>query len=115
MNELELNFTIFTPNHDTIDNSIIYEIRKELSRLLHQYGFGSSIELNDDRFMNEYAIPSTDAYFEPENDLFIAFTWLYPLAHGDIRSITEELLPDFTNYVMGLNQQLIIHTRLFFR
>lgn len=114
MNELELNFTIFTPTHETIDNSILYEIRKELSRLLHQHGFGSSIEINGDRFINEYAIPSTDAFFEPENDFFIAFTWMYPLAHGDIRGIVEELLPDFTNYVMGLNQTLMIHSRMVF-
>lgn len=71
---MEISLTFFNRFHTPLENNVQYEIRREVSRVLHHYNFGDSVEIENDKFVNTFLVPTQDRYYEIENDLFISFT-----------------------------------------
>lgn len=83
---VELTLTFHTQDHSPICNSTLRQIREQVAQMLENSEFGRKLE-NDDQFGNEFAIPVIDQYFDVDNELFLSFSWVYPLRHGNFKEL----------------------------
>ena len=115
MDHIDLNFLFHDHDHPdrVFSNNQLYEIRREVSRMMEEAGFGAQMENGPEKFGNTWAIPIDDTFFLPENHLFIAFTWRAPLAHGDLTTLVREGIPRLTEFVHA-NFDIRVLSRLIF-
>ena len=113
MDHIDLNFMFFDRNNPDrpFSNQQLFEIRREVSRIMENAGFGASLDNGADKFANTWAMPVDDTYFIPENRLFIAFTWRAPLVHGSISHLVTDGIPHLIDFVRA-NYRKNVLTRL---
>lgn len=91
--QIEITFTFFQTANEPIPNHTRTEIRREVANVFQNSEFGVVEEFGDDKFVNRFAVPLTDNYFEPENELFMSFVFAYPFAHGNFGALVSENIP----------------------
>ena len=94
-----LSFQFLYRTHDPIENHVVYNIRKDIANMMRDCEFGEVLEQDESKFINEYAIPTTDDLFIPENDLFISFAFELPLRHGNLARLLVEEIPQFYRHI----------------
>lgn len=99
MGEVCINFTLFKRNHSGIDNNDIYYIRREIANMFENAEFGMVQESDDDKFHNTFAIPDTDMYYTPENDLFISYHFALPIRNGNLGVLLLQGIPALHDYI----------------
>jgi len=101
-----------TINH-RIDQTAIYEIHREISRILEASGFGESVEV-EGNFRNTYAIPSIDAYDPETDELHISYYFNFPIPHGqgELWTLHSRYIPELHNWTENLGLSLRFHTIL---
>lgn len=101
MEHIDINFLFYDQDDTerTFSNHQLYEIRHEVSRVMEEAGFGAVMENGPEHFANTWAVPIDDVYLQPENHLFIAFSWRAPLIHGNLTSLVTHGIARLTEFV----------------
>lgn len=103
MPQLEINFMFFRVDHSPLDNDFIFKKRREIAQMFENCGFGEIVENGENKFANTFAIPITDEYFEPENDLYIAYSLVIPCLHGEMQQLLMNGIPELYRDVNNID------------
>ena len=91
----------------------LYEIHREVSRILELSGFGDAIE-NEGVFRNRYLAPAIDAFDEEIDELHISYYVNFPIprGQGDIWLLHSRYIPELHGWVENQGLFLRFHTIL---
>lgn len=109
---MEIIISIYNFFNHPIENGELYAIRKEIATIFQQSGFGEILEQND-KFSNEFLIPTNDEYLEDEFQLFESFVCDFPPLHGDIENFIMQGIPHLQD-IIRRQFRLMIHVRIIF-
>lgn len=114
MREFGARFIFHGGKGNRLSDALMYDIRREVSRLLQICEFGASMENGNRGFDNQYAVPSIDQYDPQSDELHISYYWAFPLVpgHGDLWRLNSVGVPDLHIYCENLNVKLTFHTLL---
>lgn len=90
MSQLNLNLEIFGAR---MSNDVQYQIRKCIAYALHHAEFGDVIEVEGKYFINRFAIPVINEYYNGDNLLLIAYNFHLPLEHGNLAIFSHNTIP----------------------
>ena len=93
MPNISFSFTVSSQFHNNLSNHEIFAIRREIANIMEFSEFGRVTEIDVDKFANVFATPTTDAYFQPENELFVSYSFNFPLEHGNIPVLIMQGFP----------------------
>ena len=99
MVNIEINFQVFHPEHLNIDNNTLYNIRKLIGETFENADFGTILDNSNIFTGNTFAIPITDEYYTPDNELFIQYTFSFPLHHGNFSDLAGIHIPQLHNRI----------------
>ena len=105
-----ISFQFFHRTHDPISNDLQFRIRKRVAEMMRTCEFGEITEAEDSKFVNQYAIPITDDYFIPENDLFISYRFGYPIIHGNLGRLLNNEIPELEQTFIR-NDEIVMVSR----
>lgn len=97
--QIEISFTFFHQDNHPISNDLLFELRREVANVFQNSDFGVVEEFENDKFINTFAVPFTDNYFQPENELFISYVFAFPFAHGNFAALVSENIPRIYNFL----------------
>lgn len=86
MPHLQLSYTFYNLENRSLNNDTIFRLRRKIALMFLNSDFGEIMD-NGNKFVNLYAIPTDDNYYEPENELFICYNFNLPLQHGNLSSL----------------------------
>lgn len=97
MTEIDVHFVIFYPEHTPISNHTLYEVRREITTMLRDCGFGeiTPSPTEPDKFTNTFAIPIEDQYLD--NELSILFSFNMNENMNNNRNLSLERIQDLHN------------------
>ena len=92
----------------------LYEIHREVSRILALSGFGEVTENADGVFMNRYLAAAIDAYDEELDELHISYYLNFPVPReqGDIWLLHSRYIPELHGWAENQGFVLRFHTIL---
>lgn len=101
-----------TKDH-VLSDAIVYNLRREVSRMLEQSDFGDSIENHDKGFDNSFAVPAIDEFIANRDELRISYMWLFPLTSpGDLWHLQSVSVPELHAFAENLNIKFTFRTHL---
>ena len=112
MINLSVAFTFHHELNNVLDDEIQRQIRRKISIINEKYGFGETMYGNGGRYANTFAIPSTDDYFMPENELFVCYSFTLPLQHGDLGGLLSDGVQELHNFIRNSFPQMILFSRI---
>lgn len=92
----------------------LYDIHREVSRILELSGFGESMESEGGRFTNRYLAAAIDAYDPEIDELHISYYLNFPVpqGQGDIWLLHSRYIPELHGWVENQGLILRFHTIL---
>ena len=109
--QVEISFTFFHREHQNLNNDTIYAIRRRVAQMFEDSEFGLVLETDDDKFVNTFAVPMTDEYYTPENQLFISFHFAFPFHHGNPGTLLLQNIPRLFDWLRARDPALGLVTR----
>ena len=108
MTEVRISFSFYVSNNRRVvmENSVRHQMRKMVAEMMRDSGFGAVQEADDDKFVNEYAIPLQDQYYDMDAELFIVYSFVWPLHDGNYARLVSEGIP---NLIANVNNEHHIH------
>lgn len=98
--QVEINFHIYNINHRALDNNQQFMIRRQVAQIFENSEFGRCEEIENDKFMNTFAIPIDDNFIEENNELYISYVFPLPLTHGNLGILLIQEIPDLHDWIL---------------
>lgn len=97
----------------SLSDALVYDLRREVSRMFEKAGFGDSIENQQKCFDNPYAVPAIDEFLTNTDELHISYMWLYPLnIPGNLITLQSACVPELHSYAKNYDIEFIFRTHL---
>ncbi len=110
MREIGAVFVFKSNTDNLIPNQTLFELRREIARIMRDCEFGDIVEITPETFSNTFAHPNIDQFFPVENELHISYHWIFPLQHGNLMRIIYEEVPELHNFANRLGLVLTFRT-----
>lgn len=118
MVDLCINFTFYgIGTLHFINEEMQQRIRHKIAEIFESARFGQIQEvrqLTTIHYQNQHAIPISDNYYGVENEMFLAFRFAYPLAHGDLGTLVGDGFHELYNFLPTVHNDIHLLIRTVF-